>query len=245
MQTRLEDGDAVLTIADIGMPKPEKPRRSWRLFRRREVPLPTWRGLLLILVVTAGLGTLLVRNLHRFLAVDQPLPGGVLVVEGWTSDQAFAEAARRMNHGDFSRLFVTGGPLEAGATLSEYKTYAQLGTAVLMRSGMNTNLLTAVPSPWVRQDRTFTCAVTLRQWFRQQHENPAQVTILTSGAHARRSRLLFQQAFGKGTAVGVIAVPPEDYDPARWWTSSQGVRVVIGELLAYGYARVVFRPPRE
>ena len=219
--------------------------KGWRLFRRREVTLPTWRGWLLILLLIIGLGMAVFRNLHGFLALNRPLPGGVLVVEGWLSDKAMQIAAREVSRANYAKLYVTGGPLEWGAPLSEYQTYAQLGAAVLLKFGINSNDLVAVPSPWVPQDRTFTSATTLRTWFREQHENPPRITVVTYGAHARRSRLLFQQAFGPEIQVGVIAVPPDDYDPRRWWTSSQGVRLVISEVLAYGYARVLFRPPRD
>jgi len=226
------------------MSVPEK-AKGWCLFRRREVTLPTWRGWLLIAVLTAGLGAGVFRNLDRFLALNEPLPGGVLVVEGWLSDKAMRVATQEMSRSNYARLYVTGGPLESGAPLSEYQSFAQLGAAVLLRFGVNSNTLVAVPSPWVAQDRTFTSAATLRTWFRERREMPDRITVVTCGAHARRSRLLFQQAFGPQVQVGVIAVPPDDYDPRRWWASSQGVRLVIGEVVAYGYARVIFHPPRD
>jgi uncharacterized SAM-binding protein YcdF (DUF218 family) len=107
---------------------------------------------------------------------------------------------------------------------------------------MNTNLIVAVPAPRVIQDRTYTSAQALGKWFAEHGGAPTRITVLTSGAHSRRSRLLFQKALGKDVQVGTIAVVPEDYDPARWWGSSAGVRVVVGEVLAYGYARLIFRP---
>jgi uncharacterized SAM-binding protein YcdF (DUF218 family) len=226
------------------MSDPDK-ARGWRLFRRREVTLPTWRGWFLILLLIIGIGTGVLRNLHRFLALNRPLPGGVLVVEGWISDKALQIANQEISKSNYSKLYVTGGPLDSGAPLSEYQNFAYLGAAVLLKFGINSNSLVAVPSPWVPQDRTFTSAATLRTWFRERHEYPTRITVVTSGAHARRSRLLFQQAFGKEVQVGVIAAPPDDYDPRRWWTSSQGVRIVISEIVAYGYARVLFRPPRD
>ena len=62
------------------------------------------------------------------------------------------------------------------------------------------------------------------------------------GPHARRTRLLFQEAFGSKVAVGVIAVPDDAYDPRHWWRSSEGVRDVVGEAIAYVYARFFFYP---
>jgi hypothetical protein len=51
---------------------------------------------------------------------------------------------------------------------------------------------------------------------------------------------LFQRALGKGVTVGVTSVTDREYDPERWWQSSSGVRDVLGETLAYVYARFFF-----
>jgi hypothetical protein len=69
--------------------------------------------------------------------------------------------------------------------------------------------------------------------------------VISLGPHTRRTRLLFEKALGKEVSVGVMAVEDQDYDPRHWWRSSEGFRVVSGELLAYGYARFWFHPPAE
>jgi uncharacterized SAM-binding protein YcdF (DUF218 family) len=153
---------------------------------------------------------------------------------------AQAVAEFRRNH--YDRIYVTGGPIEAGAPLSEYKTYAQRGGAVLSRLGISSNELQVVAAPWVRQDRTYTAALSLANWLRIAGVHMTKVNLITEDTHARRSRLLFQKALGKAVKVGVTAVPPGDYDPRRWWRSSVGVRSVIGETIAYGYARLFFWP---
>jgi hypothetical protein len=66
--------------------------------------------------------------------------------------------------------------------------------------------------------------------------------VLTEDAHARRTRLLYEKAFGDGTRVGIISVANPDYEGKHWWSSSQGVREVIGESIAYIYARFFFWP---
>jgi hypothetical protein len=70
------------------------------------------------------------------------------------------------------------------------------------------------------------------------------INVMTADVHARRTSLLFHEAFGDGVTVGIIAVPNPDYDSRRWWRYSEGVREVIGESIAYGYARFLFAPPR-
>ena len=71
------------------------------------------------------------------------------------------------------------------------------------------------------------------------------INVVTESVHARRTRLLFQEAFGGEVKVGIIAARNPDYDPEHWWSSSDGFREVSGETIAYLYARLFFRPPRE
>jgi hypothetical protein len=68
------------------------------------------------------------------------------------------------------------------------------------------------------------------------------INVLTESAHARRTWLLFQEAFGDQVNVGIISARNPDYDPAHWWRSSDGFREVISELVAYLYARFYFLP---
>jgi len=44
--------------------------------------------------------------------------------------------------------------------------------------------------------------------------------------------------------VGVTALPPLDFNPDRWWRTSEGFRTVTSEAIAYLYARFFFRTPR-
>ena len=217
-------------------------KSGWKLWRRRQVPVPTWRGWVLLLAACIGLAVFVLLEIHPFLAVNAPLTGGAMVVEGWASDHSLELAVAEFHKNHYDRMYVTGGPIEEGAPLSEYKSYAQRGGAVLTKLGMGTNEVQVVPAPWVRQDRTYTAALSLANWLRKDGVQPVTVHLITEATHARRSRLLYQKALGKDVKVGVTAVPPGDYDPRRWWRSSQGVRSVIGETLAYGYARLFFWP---
>jgi hypothetical protein len=68
------------------------------------------------------------------------------------------------------------------------------------------------------------------------------MNILTEEAHSRRTWLLFQEAFGRNVQVGIISVPNPDYDTNHWWRYSDGVRDVVGEAIAYIYAKFLFWP---
>ena len=220
----------------------EQSKTEGKLLRRRQVLVPTWRGWLVLLAGFVVLAIIAIHEIHPFLAVNAPLPGGVMVVEGWAPDQALSNAVAEFRRNHYDRMYITGGPIEAGAPLSEYQTYAARGSAILQKLGMLTNEIQAVPAPWVRQDRTYTAALSLANWLRAGGVRPTEINLITEDTHARRSRLLYRKALGSGVKIGVTAMPPQDYDPRRWWRSSVGVRSVIGETIAYGYARLFFWP---
>ena len=218
---------------------------SLGLLRRRQCLVPTLRGWFVLALSLAALAVLAARELHPFLAVTDSVPGGVLVVEGWVPDYMLEAAIAEFKQNHYDRLFVTGIPLEQGAPLSEYKNFAHLGAATLVRLGLSTNAVQAVPTGHTRRDRTYATAIALRHWLREHELAPTKVNLITGGPHARRSRLLFEKALGQGVTVGVIAVPENDYDERHWWHYSQGVRVIIDEMLAYAYARLLFHPAQE
>ena len=215
------------------------------LLRRRQCLVPTLRGWFVLMLSFAAVALIGVLGIGPFLAVTDSVPGGVLVVEGWGSDYTFEATIAEFKRHHYDRLFVTGIPLQQGAPLSEYKNYAHIGAATLVKLGMSTNDVQAVPTGRTRRDRTYAMALSLKNWMREHDMAPTKVNLITGGPHARRSRLLFEKAFGKGVTVGVIAVPSEDYDDKHWWHYSQGVRAVINETLAYAYARLLFYPPQE
>lgn len=222
------------------------PEKKWCGFlRRRPCWVPTWRAWLLLLLLAVILGFFTVRNIYSFLAVNDPGPGGLLVVEGWLPDYALEAVVREYQRNHYDKVIVTGGVLEAGEPLSEYKSYAELGQAILIKFGLSTNDVQAVPSPRVRQDRTYASAASLHRWLGQQHLSVSHIHLITEGPHARRSRLLFHQALGRSVQVSVTSVPVRDFDDRHWWRSSAGVRGVIGETIAYLYARLWFSPPKD
>lgn len=184
----------------------------------------------------------LVRAAPGFLSVQQPVPARILVVEGWSSDVAFEFVTNQIRRTGYERILVTGGPIDTGAPLSEYRTYAERGAATLLAMGCSSNLVQAVPAPRVVQDRTYTAAVALRLWMQINAIPDQALNLVTVGPHARRSRLLYSRAFGGQTKIGTFVLPVEDFDERRWYASSAGFRAVVGESLAYAYAKLLFHP---
>ena len=215
------------------------------LLRRREVLAPTWRGWIVLLLLMVLLAVGFIRSIHPFLALSEPTNGGTLVAEGWVPDYVLRAAVDEFQRHNYDGFYITGGPLDWGAPLSKYKTHAELGASTVVRLGLDSSLVDAVPTPDVHRDKTYASAVALKKWLAKQDRDVRKLTVISHGTHARRTRLLYQMAFGPGTEIGIIAVPDRDYEASRWWDSSDGVRDVINETVAYLYARLLFRAPKE
>ena len=113
---------------------------------------------------------------------------------------------------------------------------------MLKEDGVPAELVQMVPSHVIGRDRTYSSAIALRDWFREHDVQVRSVNIVTEGAHARRTRLLFEKALGPNIQVGVIAIASPDYDAHRWWYYSEGVEEIIEEGIGYIYAKFFFRP---
>jgi len=180
---------------------------------------------------------------HPFLALTHRLPTDILVVEGWVQPTAIAAAVAEFTNGGYRRVFTTGGPVHGtGEYSNDYNTSASVAAGNLKRAGLPPERLQMVPSRIKDRDRTYSAALALRNWLVEHGHNVKQINVLTEGVHARRSRLLFQKAFGDDVQIGIIAVPNPDYDAAHWWRYSEGVKEIISEGAAYLYVRFFFWP---
>lgn len=206
-------------------------------FKRRLCLAPTWRAwLLFTLVLVIGVIGLF-STVHPFLAVHQPVPSEILVSEGWLPDYDLEEVKREFDRGKYKLILATGLPLERGAYLCSYRTNAHVVAATMVEMGVKTAQVYAVPGRYVENDRTYATALALRDWLKIHAPSAKSVNVATRTVHARRTRLLFQQALGSDIAVGVIALPDREYDPAHWWRYSSGVKTVITEGIGYLYVK--------
>ncbi len=212
------------------------------MLRRREIVLPSLRGLLLLALAAAGCGRLILTHIQPFLALQQPRFGEILVVEGWIPDYALRQALAAFRSHHYETLLTTGGPLPQGMVFSSYGTYAQYAARTLQEWGMSADSLRAVPSPDVGRDRTYQEALSVAEWLRANGKRYTSLDLVSFSTHARRSRMLYGMALGESIRVGVYAPRDLEYDPRAWWKTSNGVRRVTDEVVAYLYAKLLFRP---
>jgi hypothetical protein len=212
------------------------------LLRRKETWRLTAKGWLALLAGAMAVLAIVFLGVHPFLAVTKPVPAEVLVVEGWIPDFALLQAAHEFQAGHYRLLLTIGGPVRAGVNLDPDDTYADMAAKTL-KHFTRSDAIVPVPSQGVARDRTYSGALGARRWLAAHRQQAVAINVVTLGVHARRSRLLFEKAFGSDVAVGVIAVPDQDYDQKHWWRYSEGVKEVISESAAYVYARCLFHPP--
>jgi hypothetical protein len=214
------------------------------LVRRRQVWLPTLIGWILLAIIAVAVALVTGFLIHPFLALNEPASGArLLVVEGWLGTKELDQAMEVARRGSYDMVVTTGGPIERWSELSGSSNYANLARNYLAQQGLQNLDLTAVPAPASAQDRTFLSAVKLRQWTQQQGLAIKSLDVFSAGTHARRSRMLFQMAFGPGVAVGVMAARSAQYDPERWWRSSAGAKSVFGEATSLAWTVCCFHPP--
>ena len=220
------------------------PRRAfWGLFDRRERWLLSWRGRLIVASALLLVGALVLKGAYPFLAITHRVDANILVIEGWVYPFAIQVGVDEFRTGRYERIFTTGGPvMGSGKYTSDSNTSASVGASGVQAAGVPGDRIQMVPSHVNDRDRTYSSAVALRSWFRDHNVRVKSINVVTENTHARRTRFLFQKAFGNSVTVGIIAARNPDYDPKYWWRCSEGVRDVIDESVAYIYAKLLFYP---
>jgi hypothetical protein len=211
-------------------------------FSRKQCWLPTLRGWLLLGAIAVAIGIYIARSLDSFLSVTRPVAAEVLVVESWLPDYACRGAVEEFRRGRYKYLITSGFTLAEPWLETKYPNAAEFAAANLTAMGVPTNAIVALPAIRETRDRTYLSAVPIGQWLQAQKPALNAINIYTLGAHARRTRLLFEKALAGDVNVGVISHPDRYYDPRRWWVSSYGFRKVVDEGIAYLYARFLFHP---
>jgi len=221
-------------------------QKFWGILERKERWGLSWGGWLLLTLSGLVVAYLVFSNVHPFLAVTHRTNAKILVIEGWIHRYAMRAGAEEFKNGFYGRVFTTGGPENgSGGYINDYQTSASVGAEALKKLGIPDDVIQMAPSRVIGRDRTYSSAVALRDWFRE-HNMPVQsINVLTEDAHARRTHLLYEKVFRKNVQVGIIAVPNPDYNSRYWWRYSDGVREVIGESIAYIYAKFFFYPSKS
>ena len=209
---------------------------------RRQCWSLTFRGKLIFLAGLVVLFWAAIRFTHPFLAVTDHTRGPVLVVDGWVPTYTLKAVASDYTNGHYQQVLVVRGVYGWEEKYESGSHYTDYMARLLVRYGVPESLVDTVFCPVTEKDRTYHSALAIRRWLAEHSLSVDSLDLATVGPHARRSRLLYEKAFGPGMRIGVIALRDKAYDPAHWWRSSEGIREVPFEAIAYLYVRFFFHP---
>lgn len=188
-----------------------------------------------VVVLTATV--LCVSGIHDFLAINESVHANVLVAEGWAWDSAaMQEAAEEFNRGGYDVVITVGVISNAQGSESMQENFAEQAAEQLRKFGVDDQAVQVLAVPYVDRHRTYASALAVKRWLAGSKIHPVGINVVTLGAHARKSLVLFKRAFGERVPVGVIAGAEDAYDPERWWLSVTGIYTVLRKTVGYLYA---------
>jgi hypothetical protein len=150
--------------------------------------------------------------------VAPAFPASTLVVEGWVPPYVLDRAAKEIVRGKYVHVFISGMESDDGRP-----TDAAQAARHLAARGIDPAMIVAAPARSTSWDKTSHMARAVRDRMVALPEKPRGVNVITLGPHARQSLLAYSRMMGPDIPVGVISVPKNDYDPARWWASKAGI----------------------
>lgn len=140
----------------------------------------------------------------------------------------------RSPYSRYQRGLKPGGPVFETMLLS----LAEVAADQLIRMGIPETCVVPVATSGRIVNRTRASAMAVRQSMNEGSIRFESANVLSLGAHARRSWVLYRRQFNSRTRVGVISIPDERYDAAKWWKSAEGRRSVAVESMKYFYTLV-------
>jgi uncharacterized SAM-binding protein YcdF (DUF218 family) len=185
---------------------------------------------LIALAVVLVLATIVFLGVGRWLVVEDPMEKAqaIVILSGRIPVRAI-EAARLYRAGYASQIWLTH-PEQPAASLEAlgipYSGEDFFNARVLVHEGVPLSAIRILEPPINNTaDEVRAIAAELRR------ENGSTAIIVTTKAHTRRVRRLWQQlASGQGRAI-VRAAAADPFDPAHWWRTTGDALDVVREVL--------------
>ncbi len=214
-------------------------------FKQQVCKRPTFSGWVIILMIVFLFIRIILMNTYKFLTVNAPVESKNMIIEGWIPDYSIKKAIGLYKKDHYQNLIVTGIPVQQWQSVTNFSNVAQVTAAEIKKMGFeDTIYMAGIPSNILR-DRTYSMAVMSKMIFDRHPEWDKSFNIYSLGVHSRRSRLMFERAFGDEYNIGIYADHDKSFDPVHWWKNSKGFRNVSNELLAYLYVKFFFHPDFE
>ncbi len=179
----------------------------------------------------------LILGLNPFLAMNQPVNARVMVVEGWLPDESLRYAGDLFRQNKYDLVLTNGAEIQSGNSAVDGKwKHAERAREFLIRMGIDEKKVIAVRTININGSKTFSAAKSTINWLLQNRKETKSINIISLGAHARKSYVLFHKAANHQINVGIISAPPVEYHPLYWFLSLKGIWFVLKNTAGYIYA---------
>jgi len=199
-----------------------------KFFKQKTIWWPTWQSWLILLAAAALLMTLFFIHAHQFLAVTQRSEGAdILVVEEWMPAVVAQAAAREFASGQYRLLLVSGLREQTDKEDSANRGRKSSMFRRLVSLGVPEDRLMECHAPMTEAHRSAAMAGAVKNIISEKGIAAKGVNVMAPATHARKTWLVHRRALLPGIPVGIVAVLPGNYNPARWWLNSQSAKWVL------------------
>ena len=139
--------------------------------------------------------------LRNFLTIHIPVKDpDILVVEAWASPNTFLKAAHLFSTGSVARVVVCGVAKEKNVENNRENV------RYLTENGVPAEMVTVLVDTIRGLHRTLTSARLFCSWLDTSGYEQPKVQIVTLGAHARKTWVIYKRVLGKSVERGIVPV---------------------------------------
>ena len=223
------------------MPGNKRSRVYSALFNVKPVPLPTRLGWVSIFLLAPLLIGLVIVNAESFLAVNESTASGTLIVECWIGKPGLEAASKEFLAKNYCHLVLVGGIVESkwGTDTWNYTEFAKELVRKAQPEIPEEKILT-VTNDFMIRNRTHSSAIAVFSSLQRKGLAIDNINVVTEGAHARRSWLVYSRVFNEIDEVGVISWQPLPRYQGKWYNSSERAKLVLTEYIGYLYEKLLY-----
>lgn len=111
---------------------------------------------------------------------------------------------------------------------NNYNSNAELARNRLISMGINSSQIIATPGETVIVNRTLTSALAFRDWLKQTNTDISGINIISMGAHARRTWMIYNRILKEKYPIGIISLPDYVYTQSRIYRLLKNIRETLG-----------------
>lgn len=112
--------------------------------------------------------------------------------------------------------------------INNFNSNAELARNRLLSMGIDSSQIISTSGERVKINRTLTSALAFRDWLKQTNRNISGINIISMGAHARRTWMIYNRILKEKYPIGIIALPDDIYTQSRIYRLFKNIRETLG-----------------